>query len=42
MIRHVEINKVPIGDEEHVDFLFHRLFAMIRLSRKRVLALSSN
>lgn len=31
MIRHTEITKIPIDDEEHVDFLFHRLFAMIRL-----------
>jgi hypothetical protein len=31
MIRHTEINKTPIGDDEHVDFLFHRLFAVIRL-----------
>jgi hypothetical protein len=31
MIRHAEINKVPIGEDEHVDFLFHRLFAVIRL-----------
>jgi len=31
MIAHVEVNKTPIVDEEHVDFLFHRLFAMIRL-----------
>ncbi len=31
MIRHAEINKTPINDDEHVDFLFHRLFAVIRL-----------
>jgi hypothetical protein len=31
MIRHTEVNKIPIGDDEHVDFLFHRLFALIRL-----------
>ena len=31
MIRHTEVNKVPIVDDEHVDFLFHRLFALIRL-----------
>jgi hypothetical protein len=31
MIRHAEVDKVPIIDEEHVDYLFHRTFAMIRL-----------
>lgn len=31
MIRHTEVSKIPIADEEHVDFLFHRLFAVIRL-----------
>ena len=31
MIRHAEVGKIPIGDDEHVDFLFHRLFAAIRL-----------
>lgn len=31
MIRHSEITKTPIDDDEHVDFLFHRLFALIRL-----------
>jgi hypothetical protein len=31
MIRHVEVGKVQINDDEHVDFLFHRLFALIRL-----------
>jgi hypothetical protein len=31
MIRHAEVNKIPISDDEHVDFLFHRLFATIRL-----------
>jgi hypothetical protein len=31
MIRHTEVNKTPIADEAHVDFLFHRLFAVIRL-----------
>jgi AbiJ N-terminal domain 4 len=31
MIRHAEVNKIPINDDEHVDFLFHRLFATIRL-----------
>jgi catechol 2,3-dioxygenase-like lactoylglutathione lyase family enzyme len=31
MIRHAEVNKIPVADDEHVDFLFHRLFAVIRL-----------
>ncbi|MFZ0963766.1 MAG: hypothetical protein WAO35_23110 [Terriglobia bacterium] len=31
MIRHTEINKIQITEDEHVDFLFHRLFALIRL-----------
>lgn len=31
MIRHTEVTKVPITDDEHVDLLFHRLFALIRL-----------
>jgi hypothetical protein len=35
MIRHAEVNKTPIADEEHVDFLFHRLFAVIRLLLKK-------
>ncbi|MGH7146516.1 MAG: AbiJ-NTD4 domain-containing protein [Nitrospiraceae bacterium] len=30
-IRHTEIYKTPIEQSEHVDFLFHRLFAMTRL-----------
>ena len=35
MIRHTEVTKIPINDAEHVDFLFHRLFAMIRLLLKK-------
>jgi hypothetical protein len=31
MIRHAEVGKVQIANDEHVDFLFHKLFAMIRL-----------
>ena len=31
MIRHAEADKIPIVDDEHVDFLFHRMFAAIRL-----------
>jgi AbiJ N-terminal domain 4 len=32
MIRHTEVNKIPIRSPEHVDYLFHRLFALIRLA----------
>jgi hypothetical protein len=35
LIRHTEVNKTPIADAEHVDFLFHRLFALIRLLLKK-------
>jgi hypothetical protein len=31
MIRHAEVGNIPIADDEHVDFLFHRMFAAIRL-----------
>ena len=31
MIRHTETNKTPITESAHVDYLFHRMFAMIRL-----------
>lgn len=34
MIRHTEIGKVPISDSAQVDFLFHRMFAFIRLTLK--------
>jgi hypothetical protein len=30
-IRHSETYKVPLELSEHVDYLFHRLFALIRL-----------
>ncbi len=30
-IRHTEKDKVPVTCDEHVDYLFHRLFALIRL-----------
>lgn len=35
MIRHTETDKVPIADSAHVDYLFHRMFAMIRLLLKQ-------
>jgi hypothetical protein len=31
MIRHTETTKTPITDSEDVDYLFHRMFALIRL-----------
>ena len=31
LIRHSEINQVPVIDVDQVDYLFHRLFAMIQL-----------
>ena len=31
MIRHAETNKIPIVDSSQVDYLFHRMFSMIRL-----------
>ena len=31
MIRHTEVNKIPIAAQEELDYLFHRLFAPIRL-----------
>jgi AbiJ N-terminal domain 4 len=34
MIRHTEVNKTPIADIKHVDYLFHRMFAMITLLLK--------
>lgn len=34
MIRHTETNKPPIAESAQVDYLFHRMFAMIRLLLK--------
>ncbi|MFZ3037948.1 MAG: hypothetical protein WA112_11870 [Rugosibacter sp.] len=31
LIRHSEVNQVPVIDVDHIDYLFHRLFAMIQL-----------
>ncbi|MFC0130687.1 hypothetical protein [Ralstonia solanacearum] len=31
MIRHTETDKVPIVESAQVDYLFHRMFAFIRL-----------
>ncbi len=30
-IRHAEVNKVPLTESTQVDYMFHRLFAMIRM-----------
>lgn len=35
MIRHTEMAKTPIETSEHVDYLFHRMFALIRLLLRR-------
>jgi hypothetical protein len=34
MIRHTEVGKPPIGESAHVDYLFHRMFSIIRLLLK--------
>jgi hypothetical protein len=34
MIRHTETTKTPINESAHVDYLFHRMFAIIRLLLK--------
>ena len=34
MIRHTEVGKPPISESAQVDYLFHRMFAMIRLLLK--------
>lgn len=34
MIRHTETNKPPIAESAQVDYLFHRMFAMVRLLLK--------
>ena len=31
MIRHTEVGKTPINSSAHVDYLFHRMFALIYL-----------
>ncbi|MEJ6007754.1 hypothetical protein WG899_19570 [Paucibacter sp. AS339] len=35
LIRHSEVNQVPVIDTDQVDYLFHRLFAMIQLMLKK-------
>jgi hypothetical protein len=34
-IRHTEINKIIIAEIEYLDYLFHRLFALIQLLLRR-------
>jgi hypothetical protein len=34
MIRHTEVDKIPVTDSAHIDYLFHRMFALIRLLLK--------
>jgi hypothetical protein len=34
MIRHTEVGKPPIVESAQVDYLFHRMFSMIRLLLK--------
>jgi hypothetical protein len=35
LIRHYEVNQKPLIDVDHIDYLFHRLFAMIQLMLKK-------
>lgn len=35
LIRHSEISQVPVIDVDQVDYLFHRLFAMIQLMLRK-------
>ena len=35
LIRHSEVNQVPVIDVDHIDYLFHRLFAMIQLMLRK-------
>lgn len=35
LIRHSEVSQVPVIDVDHVDYLFHRLFAMIQLMLRK-------
>lgn len=35
LIRHYEVNQKPVIDTDHVDYLFHRLFAMIQLMLRK-------
>lgn len=35
LIRHYEVNQKPVIDADHVDYLFHRLFAMIQVMLRK-------
>lgn len=35
LIRHYEVNQKPVIETDHVDYLFHRLFAMIQLMLRK-------
>jgi hypothetical protein len=35
LIRHSEINQVPVIDVDQIDYLFHSLFAMIQLMLRK-------
>lgn len=35
LIRHSEVSQVPVIDVDHVDYFFHRLFAMIQLMLRK-------
>ncbi|MBN8735895.1 MAG: hypothetical protein J0H27_06470 [Xanthomonadales bacterium] len=35
LILHSEVNQVPVIDADQVDYLFHRVFAMIQLRLNR-------
>lgn len=35
LIRHSEVSQVPVIDVDHINYLFHRLFAMIQLMLKK-------
>ena len=35
LIRHYEVNQKPVIDSDHIDYLFHRLFAMIQMMLKK-------
>ena len=35
LIRHSEVRQVPVIDVDHVDYMFHRLFAMVQLMLRK-------
>ena len=36
LIRHTETNETPIESEESIDYLFHRLFAMVQFLLRNI------